>query len=63
MTPQLASATAVHAPHLPRNFEEIRKRAREFYAARDGMGRMTLNDWLEAEQELKPKFKKPITNQ
>jgi len=63
MTSPPAGAAANLAPHWPRNFEEARKRAGEFYAARDGMGRMTLNDWLEAEQELRPKFKKPITNQ
>jgi len=47
------SATAIHAPQLPRRFEQIRKRAEEFYAARHGMIGMTLNDWLKAEQELK----------
>jgi hypothetical protein len=61
-TEQLASATALHAPQLPRNFEQVRKRAGEFCAARNGMMGMTLNDWLKAEQELKPKFEKQITN-
>ena len=46
-------ATAIHAPQLPQNFERIRKRAEELYAARNGMIGMTLNDWLKAEQELK----------
>ena len=56
------SATATHTPQLPRNFEQIRQRAEAFYAARHGMIGMTLNDWLKAEQELKPKFEKQITN-
>jgi hypothetical protein len=50
---RLMSATAIHAPQLPRRFEQIRKRAEEFYAARHGMIGMTLNDWLKAEHELK----------
>ena len=62
MTSQPMSATAIHAPQLPHNFEQIRKRAEEFYAARNGMIGMTLNDWLKAEQELKPKFEKQNTN-
>ena len=62
MSPQAMSTTAIHAPQLPRNFEQIRQRAEEFYAARNGMIGMTLNDWLKAEQELKPKFEKQITN-
>jgi hypothetical protein len=61
-TSQLTSATAIHAPQLPRNFEQIRKRAEEFYAARNGMIGMTLNDWLKAEQELKQEHAKQITN-
>ena len=60
---QLTSATALHASQLPPNFEQIRKRVGEFYAARNGTIGMTLNDWLKAEQELKPKFEKQITNQ
>ena len=57
------SATATHVPQLPHNFEQIRKRARaSFTRARNGMIGMTLNDWLKAEQELKPKLEKQITN-
>jgi hypothetical protein len=56
------SATAIHTPQLPHYFERIRKRAEEFYAARSGMIGMTLNDWLKAEQELKPEFERQITN-
>ena len=62
MTSQLTSATAIHTPQLPRNFEQIRKRAEEIYAARNGMIGMTLNDWLKAEQELKQELEKQITN-
>jgi hypothetical protein len=53
MSPQHLSATAIHTPPLAHNFERIRKRAEELYAARNGMIGMTLNDWLKAEQELK----------
>ena len=63
MTSQLASATAIHTPQLPRNFEQICQRAQALYHARGGIMRMTLNDWRKAEQELKPKFEKQITNQ
>jgi hypothetical protein len=56
------SATAIHTPQLPQDFEKNRQRAAEFYAAHNGMIGMTLNDWLKAEQELKPKFEKQITN-
>jgi hypothetical protein len=55
-------APAIQTPRWPRNFDQIRKRAEEFYAAHDGLRRMTLNDWLQAEQELKPQIGKPITN-
>jgi len=56
------SATAIHVPQLPHNFEQIRKRAEEFYAARHGMIGLTLNDWLKAEQELKQEHEKQTTN-
>ena len=59
MTSQLASAPAIQAPQLPREFEEIRKRAERLYAARNGMIGFTLNDWRQAEQELKSKSAKP----
>jgi hypothetical protein len=59
---QLTSAPAIHAPQLPRDFEQIRKRAEEFYAARNGMIGMTLNDWRKAEQELRPVPEKQITH-
>jgi hypothetical protein len=60
--PQFASAPAIHAPQLPYNLEQIRQRAEAFYAAHNGMIGMTLDDWLQAGRELKPKFKKQITN-
>ena len=52
-TEKYASATAIHTPQLPRQFEEIRQRAQTIYNARGGVMGMTLNDWLKAEQELK----------
>ena len=58
MNPQPMSATAIHAPQLPRNFEQIRKRAQAIYRARGGTMMMTLNDWLKAEQELKQELVK-----
>jgi hypothetical protein len=62
MSPQPQRATAIHTPQLPPNFEQIRRRAEELYAARNGMIGMTLNDWLKAEQELKQEHAKQITN-
>jgi hypothetical protein len=55
-TSQPASATAIHTPQLPQDFEKIRQRTQAIYRARGGMMKMTLNDWrkagLELEQEL-----------
>jgi hypothetical protein len=55
--PQLARqferAPAIHAPQLPRNFEQIRKCAQEICRRHGGIMGMTLNDWLQAGQELK----------
>ena len=50
------SATAIHAPQLPPDVEKIRQRAQAIRRARGGMMRMTLNDWLETELELKQEF-------
>ena len=50
---QYMSATTIHIPQLPRNYQEIGWRAQKIYVARGGMMGMTLNDWLQAEQELK----------
>jgi hypothetical protein len=65
-TPKTSSqprrAPAIHTPQLPQNFERIRKRAEELYAARSGMIGMTLNDWLKAEQELKQEVEKKTNN-
>ena len=52
-TEQYQSALTVQTPKLPPTLEQIRQRARAVYAARGGMEGMALNDWLEAEQELK----------
>ena len=62
MSPQPQRATAIHTPQLPPNFEQIRRRAEELYAARNGMIGMTLNDWRKAEQELRPVPEKQITH-
>lgn len=58
-------APAIHAPQLPRNFEQIRKRAQEICVARGGTAGMTLDDWLKAELELEQEFRKQAhgTNQ
>jgi len=47
------SASAIHTPWLPRNYEQICQHAQAIYRAQGGMTRMTLNDWLKAELELK----------
>jgi len=51
--PCVKGRPAIHTFQLPRNYEQIVRRAHEFYHARGGMAGMTLNDWLKAEQELK----------
>jgi len=43
----------IHTPWSPRDYEQIRYCAQAIYRARGGMMRMTLNDWLKAELELK----------
>ena len=53
LTEEYMSATTIHTPQLPRNYQETRRRALKIYTARGGMTGMTLNDWLQAEQELK----------
>jgi hypothetical protein len=52
-TDEYMSAPVIHSPQLPRSFEQIRIRAQAIYRAQGGMMRMTLNDWLKAEQEIK----------
>jgi hypothetical protein len=49
------SAPTIHSAQLPPTTEQIRQRAHEIYVARGGAEAMTLNDWLQAEQELKRK--------
>ena len=53
LTEEYMGATTIHITQLPRNYQEIRRRAQKIYVARGGMMGMTLNDWLQAEQELK----------
>ena len=55
-TGRYESAPTTHTPWLPCDYEQIRQRAQAVYRARGGMMRMTLNDWLKAEQEFKQEF-------
>ncbi len=57
-TGQYLSAPVIRDPQLPRNYEQIRQRAHEIYAARGGIRGMTLNDWLKAEVELEQQLGK-----
>ena len=61
-TEEYMSAPVIHAPQLPRDYEQIRQRAQAIYRAWGGMMRMTLNDWLKAEQELKQEFAEQTNN-
>jgi len=47
--------SASHIPTAQRalTLEQIRQRAHDIYVTRGGTEGMTLNDWLQAEQELK----------
>jgi hypothetical protein len=49
-TAQYMSAATIHTPQLPHNRGQI---VQKIYRAHGGMMGMTLNDWLEADQELK----------
>jgi hypothetical protein len=53
---QNQSVPAFQTPTLPPTPDQIRQRTRDIYIARGSLGKMTLNDWLEAEQELKRKL-------
>jgi len=48
-------APVIHDPQLPPDFAEIRRRVQEICAEQGGLAGMTLNDWLQAEQKLKPR--------
>ena len=50
------SAPSIQTPKLPPSEEQIRQRAHEIFAARGGADGMALDDWLQAEQELKEKL-------
>jgi len=41
-------------PQFPPTPEQIRQRAHEIYLARGGAAGRELDDWLQAERELKP---------
>jgi hypothetical protein len=45
--------STIQPPKTPPTLEQIHQRAGEIYAARGGLEGMTLNDWLQAELELK----------
>jgi hypothetical protein len=47
------SSPTVHTPKLLPTAEQIRQRAREIYLARGGAAGRELEDWLQAERELK----------
>ena len=47
--PRIADTFANHAP----SHEEIRRRAYEIYLERDGLGSNELDDWLQAEAQLR----------
>jgi len=59
---QFESAPTIPTPWLPRDCEQIHQRAQAIYRARGGMMRMTLNDWLKAEQELKQQLAEQTDN-
>ena len=62
-TEEYMSAPVIHTPQLPRDYEQIRQRAQAIYRARGGMMRMTLNDWLRAELELKQELEQQTYHQ
>jgi len=47
------SAPTINTPKLPPTLEQIRQRAHEIYLARGGAAGHELDDWLQAERELK----------
>jgi hypothetical protein len=47
--PLTLNSSANHAP----SYEELRRRAYEIYLERDGLGGNEVDDWLQAEAELR----------
>jgi hypothetical protein len=47
------SAPTVHKSKLPPSLDQIRQRAHEIFLARNGAAGHELDDWLQAERELK----------
>jgi hypothetical protein len=47
--PLTLNSSAIRAP----SYEEIRRRAYEIYLERDGLGGNEVDDWLQAEAELR----------
>ena len=54
--PALQRAGTLHNPVLPRVLDQIRSLVNATYARYGGMGRMTLDEWRDLEQELKRKM-------
>jgi hypothetical protein len=50
------NAPVIHSPKLPPTLEQIRQRAHEIYQARGDAPGRELDDWLQAERELKTKM-------
>lgn len=50
------SARTIDSPQLPPTLEQIQQRARDIYLIHGGAEKMTLNDWVMAEKELRRKF-------
>jgi len=48
--PLKLNSSAIHPP----SYKEIRRRAYEIYLERDGLGGNEVDDWLQAEAELRP---------
>jgi hypothetical protein len=52
------SAPPILTPQLEPTLQEIQQRAHALYLARGGMDGLALNDWLQAEAQLKREFEK-----
>src|SRR5581483_270123 len=60
--PDSISARTLHTPVLPPLPERIRLLVNDAYAARGGANRMTLDDWRDAEQEVKQRLENEWSN-
>jgi len=50
---QQQSTPTVHSTQAPPSLEQIRQRAHQIYLARGGVGDRELDDWLQAEREIR----------